>query len=381
VKQIAHLRADRAIQEGFESSPSLKIPQEEWSVLRDCDRQVLALNLFGLSNDEIAQRVNLKNSVVASSSILRASKALGIDKAKRDEMRSGIERLSNPKLISGYRDINERDRLIGYFYNKASPLASNSEIFSFSPAYIEKLIKKFLRKLVPIDQKILKLELKQKLKHSEIAPLVQLDKSRVFSRSVAFKKQVREYIDSYLNLKSWLPRQLDPEMAALLGKRDIAILRSFLKDDDIGIMAQDHSIKEKRVHELLAKIAKKLGLNREEFYEIKEHNLNKRDFQYLYRNLLIFLFPPQGTILEKLKDLGKIFDPQSLFNSVVGEIKNFNPRTNKRYFKLMLQGYSQGAISRKLDISQSSISVSLGRTRLRLLTFLEDKLKNEAQKA
>ncbi len=296
-------------------------------------------------------------------------------------MRSGIERLSNPKLISGYRDINERDRLIGYFYNKASSLASNSEIFSFSPAYIEKLIKKFLRKLVPIDQKILKLELKQKLKHSEIAPLVQLDKSRVFSRSVAFKKQVREYIDSYLNLKSWLPRQLDPEMAALLGKRDIAILRSFLKDDDIGIMAQDHSIKEKRVHELLAKIAKKLGLNREEFYEIKEHNLNKRDFQYLYRNLLIFLFPPQGTILEKLKDLGKIFDPQSLFNSVVGEIKNFNPRTNKRYFKLMLQGYSQGAISRKLDISQSSISVSLGRTRLRLLTFLEDKLKNEAQKA
>jgi DNA-directed RNA polymerase specialized sigma subunit len=381
LKQIALLRADHALQNGFEDSPSSRVDQAAWSELRDCDKQVLALSFFGLSNDEIAAKLSLKNSRVVTSSVIRASNALGINKDKRDEIRDSLQKLSNPKQIRGYKDALDRDRLIDFFYNKKTLVETDSPVISYPPAYIAGLIQGFIKNLDKADQKIFKLEFEKGLKHNEIAPKVKLHKSRVFSRSREYKEKIKGWVANYLSFKAWLPRQIDPSKAALLTKDDISILRSFLKNDDFNLIAQDRSITERTVHNRLAFIAKSLGLNREGLYEIKEHHLNKRDFDYLYRNLLQFLFSPGGAIPDDFKELAKFYDKRSLFKALVTEIKNFNPRTNKRYFKLMLQGYSQGAISRKLDVSQSSVSVSLSRIRKRLLDFLEDKLKKLTQKA
>jgi DNA-binding NarL/FixJ family response regulator len=376
LKQVALLRAEYALNNGLENSPSAQVNQVAWSKLRECDKQVLALSFFGLSNDEIASKLNLKkNSRVVTSSVIRASNALGINKDTRDEIRASIQKFSNPKQISGYKDVMDRDSLIAFFYDKKNLVEADSLLISYTPAYIAGLIRAFIKSLDKIDQKIFKLEFEKGLKHDEVAPQVKLHKSRVFSRSRDYKEKIKEWIVNYLGLKVWLPRQIDPFKTALLTKDDILVLRSFLKDDDLSLIAQDRSITERTVHNRLAFIAKSLDLNRESFYEIKEHNLNKRDFDYLYRNLLQFLFPPEGAIPDKFKVLAKFYNKQSIFKVIVSDLKNFNPRTNKRYFKLMLQGYSQGAIARKLEVSQSSISVSLSRTRKLLLTFLEDKLR------
>lgn len=379
LKQIAFFRTERALKDDFKQSPSSQVKQESWDALRECDKQVLALSFFGLTNDEIAAKLSLKNSRVVVSSVVRASNALGIDKAKRDEIRSGLERLSNPRQIPGYREVQERDALIDFFYDKEALVKADSNLMSFSPSYIAKLIKSFIKNLDDVDQKIFELEFERGLKSDVIAPKVSLHKSRVFSRATAYKKQIRDWVENYLSLKKWMPRQLDPHEAALLSKKDLAILRAFLRDDDFVVIAKDQAIAERTVHNRLANIAKSFSLSREEFYEIKDHNLNKRDFNFLYGNLLRFLFPPHGVMPQKFMKLAMFDNKQSLFKTVISEVKNFNPRTNKRYFKLMLQGYSQGAISRKLGISQSSISVSLSRTRKRLLDFLENKLKKLTQ--
>jgi len=112
LKQVAFLRAEYALNNGFKDSPSAKVNPGDWSKLRDCDKQVLALSLFGLSNDEIRSKLGLKNSRVVTSSVIRASNALGINKGTRDEIRVSIQKLSNPKQISGYKDVMDRDRLI-----------------------------------------------------------------------------------------------------------------------------------------------------------------------------------------------------------------------------------------------------------------------------